>query len=152
VTVQELMKTEVVTCAPTDTLATVAATMRDRRCGFMPVVNSEGTVVGVLTDRDVCLVAAEARRAMTNVAVRDTMSQPVFGCFPTENIKTILVTMARHHVRRLPVLNNHGHLQGVLSIDDIVQVPSQRGGATAEDIVTALKGICAARAIEAVSA
>jgi CBS domain-containing protein len=150
--VSEIMKTGVATCAPMDTLATAGRVMHERRCGFVPVVDSEGAVVGVLTDRDLCLAAAEAHRSMAHMAVKEVMSHPVFGCFPAENIKTILVTMAKHHVRRLPVLDNHGHLQGVLSIDDIVQAPNQRGSATAEDIVQALKGICAPRAIEAVPA
>jgi CBS domain-containing protein len=44
------------------------------------------------------------------------MSHPVFSCFADENVKTVLVTMAKHRVRRLPVLNKSGHLEGVLSI------------------------------------
>jgi CBS domain-containing protein len=58
--------------------------------------------------------------------------------------------MARHHVRRLPVLDKHGHLQGVLSIDDVVQASDRRGAPTAQDIVDALKGIYLPRGVEAV--
>ena len=75
-----------------------------------------------------------------------------FSCYPDENLKVVLATMANHHVRRLPVLDKQGHLQGVVSIDDIIQIPRHRGTPTAEEIVDALKGICAPRLIEAVPA
>ena len=75
------------------------------------------------------------------------MSHPVFSCFAGENVKTVLVTMAKHRVRRLPVLNKAGHLEGVLSVDDIVHAPPRRGAPTADDIVVALKAIYAPRAI-----
>ena len=64
----------------------------------------------------------------------------------------VLATMAKHRVRRLPVLNKSGHLQGVLSIDDIVQAPQRRGAPTPEDIVAALKTMYAHRSVEAVTA
>jgi CBS domain-containing protein len=79
------------------------------------------------------------------------MSHPVFSCFPDENVKVVLATMAKHRVRRLPVLNKTGHLEGVLSIDDVVQAPQRRGAATADEIVAALKGIYAHRTVEAVT-
>jgi len=149
--VKEVMKTGVATCAPDSDLGTVIKTMRDRDCGFLPVVDSHGIVVGVVTDRDVCMAAGTAHRPVARVSVNETMSHPVFSCFADENVKTVLVTMAKHRTRRLPVLNKSGHLQGVLSIDDIVQAPRRRGGPTAEDIVAALKAIYAHRAVEVVT-
>lgn len=151
-TVKEIMKTDVLTCAPGSTLADAARTMRDRVCGFLPVVDSHGIVVGVVTDRDVCL-AIPATRTPVHIPVSDVMSHPVFACFADENVKTVLVTMSKHHVRRLPVLDKaHGHLQGVVSLDDIVQATPRRGSPTSSDIVDALKAIGTQRAIEAVTA
>lgn len=149
--VKEVMKTAVATCAPDSDLGAVIQTMRDRDCEFLPVVDSHGVVVGVVTDRDVCMAAGTAHRPLARVSVKETMSHPVFSCFADENVKTVLVTMAKHRTRRLPVLNQTGHLQGVLSIDDIVQTPHRRGGPTAEDIVAALKAMYAHRAVEVVT-
>jgi CBS domain-containing protein len=56
--------------------------------------------------------------------------------------------MSKHHVRRLTVLDKEGHLQGVLSMDDIVQAPGGRGTPTTEEIVDALKGVYKAGSIE----
>jgi CBS domain-containing protein len=150
-TVKELMKTAVATCASDSDLGAVVTIMRDRDCGFLPVVDSHGIVVGVVTDRDVCLAAGTTHRLLGRVSVHDTMSHPVFSCGADENIKTVLVTMAKHHIRRVPVLDKSGHLQGVLSMDDIVHAPRRRGGPTADDIVAALKGIYARRAVEVVT-
>ena len=150
-TVKELMKTDVATCAPDSDLGAVVTIMRDRDCGFLPVVDTHGIVVGVVTDRDVCVAAGTKHRPLARVSVHETMSHPVFSCFADENVKTVLVTMAKHRSRRLPVLNKSGHLQGVLSMDDIAQAPHRRGGPTADDIVAALKAIYAPRAIEVVT-
>jgi CBS domain-containing protein len=151
-TVKDVMNTAVATCAPESDLAAAVAIMREHDCGFLPVVDSHAVVVGVLTDRDVCLARDAARRPLTRISVRETMSHPVFSCLPDENAKTVLGTMAKHRVRRLPVLNKTGHLQGVLSVDDIVQAPQRRGAPTAEEIVAALKGIYAHRPVEAATA
>ena len=143
------MKKGVATCAPSDDVATAVTIMRDHKCGFLPVVDSHSLVAGVVTDRDLSLaVAAAKHRTSEHVAVASAMSHPVFNCFPDENLKVVLATMGKHHVRRLPVVDRHGHLQGVLSIDDIVQVPRRHGTPTAEEIVDAYRAICAHRPIE----
>ncbi len=148
--VNEIMKRPPATCTTNDTVTAAARVMHEHKCGFVPVIDSRGGVVGVVTDRDVCLLVGDKNRAMTHICVQDAMSQPVFSCFADEKVKATLATMARHHVRRLPVLDKHGHLQGVLSIDDVVQASDRRGAPTAEDIVDALKGIYSPRGVEAV--
>ena len=149
--VKEVMKKDVMTCTPESDLAEVAKTMRDHDCGFLPVVDSHGAVVGVVTDRDVCL-AVQTKRAPAHVAASEVMSHPIFGCFPDENVKTVLATMSKHRVRRLPVLEKeHGHLRGVLSLDDVVLAPQRRGSPTNDDIAGTLRAICAHRAIESVT-
>lgn len=150
--VSEIMKRPPATCTTSETVSDAARVMHEHKCGFVPVVDPHGAVVGVVTDRDVCLVVGDKHRAMTHVSVQDAMSHPVFSCYADDNVKTTLATMAKRHVRRLPVLDKHGHLQGVLSIDDIVQARYRRGGPTADDILAALRAIGGPRPIEAVSA
>lgn len=146
--VNEIMKRPPATCTTNDTVTQAARIMHEHKCGFVPVVDSRGSVIGVVTDRDVCLVVGDKNRAMTHVSVQDAMSHPVFSCYVDDNVKVTLGTMARRHVRRLPVLDKRGRLQGILSIDDVIQAPSKRGSPTAEEIVTALRGITAPVPIE----
>jgi CBS domain-containing protein len=149
--VNEIMKKPPATCAVNDTVTQAARIMHDHRCGFVPVVDSQGSVIGVITDRDVCLAVGDKKRAMAHVPVQDVMSHPAFSCFEDENLKVTLGTMARRHVRRLPVLDKHGHLQGIVSIDDVIQAPSKRGSPSAEEMLAALKGITVAKPIEVAS-
>ena len=150
--VNEIMKRPPATCTSNDTVTEAAKIMHEHSCGFVPVVDGSGSVIGVVTDRDVCLIVGDKNRAMTHVSVQDAMSHPVFSCYENDNVKVTLGTMARRHVRRLPVLNRSGYLQGILSIDDVIQAPSKRGSPTAEEILTALKGITAPRPIEVATA
>jgi CBS domain-containing protein len=150
--VNEIMRTPAAICTTNDSVTLAARIMREHKCGFVPVVDSRGAVVGAVTDRDVCLIVGDKYRIMPHVSVQEAMSRPVFSCHADENVKATLATMAKHHVRRLPVLDDYGHLQGVLSIDDVVHAPRRRGAPTADDIVDALKGISSPRAIEAVPA
>jgi CBS domain-containing protein len=145
-TVNEVMTRDASTCTPHDDVVAAAAIMREHKCGFVPVIDSHGLVGGVVTDRDLCLaMAAQRHRAAERTSVGQAMSHPVFSCLPDDNLKVVLATMARHQVRRLPVLDKQGRLQGVLSFDDIVRAPRRRGSPTAEEIVGALRGICADR-------
>ncbi len=124
--------------------------MHDHKCGFVPVVDPRGSVVGVVTDRDVCMIVGDTNRAMTHVSVQSAMSRPVFSCYGDDTVKAMLGTMAKRHVRRLPVLDKLGHLQGVVSIDDVLQELDWRGAPSSDDVVIALKGITAPKPIETV--
>ncbi len=147
-TAQDLMSRDIAACTSEDDAATAIRLMQHHRCGFVPVINIHGAVAGVVTDRDLCIAAPGARpRTIDHVAVKDVMSSPVVSCMPEEDLTTVLGTMAKHHVHRLPVLNDTGHLQGVLSIDDIIQAAGRPGSPTAGEIVDALKGICARRSL-----
>jgi len=144
-TVKQVMTTEFVACAPGDTLAGISKSMRERDCGFIPVVNAAGTAVGVITDRDLALAVGGSTRAAERISAAEVMSAPVFACFADENLKVVLATMGAHRVRRLPVLDKqHGHVVGVLSLDDIARAPHHRGGPTAEEIVDAFRRITSA--------
>lgn len=136
------MKTDIGACAPGDELVTVLLLMRDRRCGWAPVVDSRGVVVGVITDRDAAMAMLNhPNRSATRVSARDAMTGDVVACAKADSVAAVLATMAKHHIRRLPVLDERGHLQGVISIDDIVCAGSRRGMPSSEAVLEALRAI-----------
>jgi len=75
--VAELMKNPPATCTTNDTVTDAAKIMHEHRYGFVPVVDVRGAVVGVVTDRDVCLTVGDKNRAMTHVSVQDGVASRV---------------------------------------------------------------------------
>jgi CBS domain-containing protein len=150
--VSELMTTDVATCTPKADLEHAIYVMLERDCGFVPVVNEHGTLVGVITDRDICIAMAAHRRTPSHIRIDEAMSYPVFSCASHETLITALGIMGQHHVRRLPVVDTQGFLQGVLSMNDILCASHRPGAPTSEDIVETLRSISRHRTIEPVPA
>lgn len=145
------MTRKVGTCLREADLSAAVKVMAEHDCGFVPVIDSHAAVVGIVTDRDVCKAVATMSRSPSLIAVSQVMSHPVRACFPDETLTTVLVTMGKYRVRRLPVLDKKtGRLQGVLSIDDVVLASRRRGSPTSEDIIDTLKAICQPPPVEVV--
>jgi CBS domain-containing protein len=89
-------------------------------CGFLPVTGANGKVVGVVTDRDICIALGTRNRLAGEVTVVDVMSNRLFGCSPDDDVHVALQTMKEGGVRRLPVTVESGILVGVISMDDLL--------------------------------
>jgi CBS domain-containing protein len=119
--VKEVMRKNPRLCAPAHTLATAAAAMAEVDCGVLPVVGERGKVVGVITDRDICLALARGDRRPSEVTVEAVMRRsPVHTCRANDEVRRALAIMREGRVRRLPVVGAGGELEGLLSIDDVV--------------------------------
>jgi CBS domain-containing protein len=117
--VRELMTRNVWSCEADDDLATVGKIMSRVGCGAMPVRGENDRLVGFLTDRDVCVYLAEGNRRPSEVHALDVMHRQVWTCGPGDDVTSALEQMRRHQVRRLPVVEAGGRLEGILSLDDI---------------------------------
>jgi len=92
----------------------------NRNCGMLPVVDAQQKVIGVVTDRDLCMALGTRNRLPGDVTVGEVVSGQIYSCKAQDDIRAALETMASRKVRRLPVVNEKGLLEGILSIDDIV--------------------------------
>jgi CBS-domain-containing membrane protein len=119
--VSELMTTEVRACNPHDTLNRAAQLMWENDCGAIPVVDSGGKVIGMLTDRDVCMAAYTRGVPLAHARVENAMSPDVSTCIATDTIAIAAERMRQRQVRRLPVIDDDGVLIGILSLSDIVR-------------------------------
>jgi CBS domain-containing protein len=151
--VNQIMTTDVATARPETNLAAIAKLMWDRDCGFVPVVDAAGKVVGVITDRDICIATATRRLLPEQIPASQAMSrQPVHTCLPDDTTTQALATMKHFQVRRLPVVAADGTLKGIVSTNDIVLASGQREAPVPAEIVSALAAICAHRPVKAAAA
>jgi CBS domain-containing protein len=146
--IRDVMSVPAETCHPETGVAAVAKLMWGHDCGFVPVVGATGAVVGVITDRDICIATATRRSLREHVSAAQAMTSPIHACLPTDQISDALATMKQFRIRRLPVLDAEGHLQGVISMNDIVLVSERKGQPAAKDIVSTLAAICTHRSVE----
>lgn len=107
-------------CGSDTNLGAAVEILWNRNCGILPIVNAHEKVVGVVTDRDLCIALGTRNRLPGEIAVGQVASGQVFACKPDDDIRAALTTMAQAKVRRLPVLNADGKLLGILSMDDVV--------------------------------
>lgn len=145
--VKEVMTTNAKACTPTDTAAHAASLMWAADCGIIPVVTNGGKVVGVITDRDICMAAMTKERNEANIAVKDVISGNVYACRAENDIHDALKTMREKKVRRLPVVSTEGKLVGMLSMNDVVlkaqeATEKKKAELSFTDVVNTYKAIC----------
>jgi CBS domain-containing protein len=111
-----------------------AKMMRDEDVGLAPVIQ-RGRLIGTLTDRDITVrVVAEGNDPQA-VSVREVASTDVVTVDPREDLDEALKLMARHQVRRLPVVDQHGRLVGVVAQADVAEeAKAKKVGELVEEI------------------
>lgn len=139
--VRDIMTEPVATCTPQTSLAVAAGRMRDMDYGTLAVVDTAGRLVGIITDRDVCLALAGTRRSAANMAVHETMTPKVVAVFADDDVHDALAAMKRHRVRRVPVRDASGFLEGMLSIEDVVLRGLEKNGIETRELVDALRAM-----------
>ena len=142
--VRDFMTTGVKSCTADTDLGTAATMMWDGDCGVVPVINDEQNVVGMITDRDICIAAATRGTSPANIRVRDVISGDVYACAPDDDVTTALQIMREQRVRRLPVIDRDERLAGIVSMNDLVTGAECRKGADVpgEAFLATLKAIC----------
>ncbi|HWT02097.1 MAG TPA: CBS domain-containing protein [Pyrinomonadaceae bacterium] len=124
--VQDIMTADVEACGPESDLAGAAMIMWRKDCGSVPVVDAERRIVGMITDRDICMAVCTRNKLATELKVGEVISGKVYACAPDDDIRDALETMQSSQLRRLPVVDADGGLRGILSINDVV-LHSSRG-------------------------
>lgn len=122
--VEQMMTRNPSCCTPEDFVQVAASIMKRFDTGIVPVTERleyPSPLVGVITDRDLCLGALASDCDPATLRVEELMSTKVATCLPTDTPEQALEKMARAQVRRLPVVNNEFEVIGMLSLGDIVR-------------------------------
>jgi len=113
------MSEPVVTCHVNETLHDAVHRMIERDCGALAVVNDEGRLTGMITDRDVCMAAYSHGERLNALLVNTAMTKHVVAARPDQKISEVAELMARHRVHRIPVIDTIGRPIGMVSLDDL---------------------------------
>lgn len=118
--VKDVMIADVEFCSTEDNLMKAAETMRRRDCGAIPIVDADGRVVGILTDRDICLAVAARNRKASDVKTKELLGGEPDVCAGEDKLEDALKKMRKHRIKRLAVVGAGGELVGILSVADVL--------------------------------
>jgi CBS domain-containing protein len=144
--VKEIMTQSAVCCGPKTNVGKAVELMWERNVGMLPVVGNDGKLIGVVTDRDICIAMGTRNRLPGDLTIGEIAVSKVFTCNPDDDVHEALGVMGSHQVRRLPVVNDQGIPQGILSMDDLVvhsEVGKLRGACelASEEVTSVLKKV-----------
>lgn len=132
----------VVVCHNENNLAEIAAIMWEERCGALPVIDAEGRIVSMITDRDVAIALGTRNLRASDVLVQDVAPPRVFTCLDRDDMSVALNTMVSQNVRRLPVVDDQQKVVGLISIDDfLLHAEPGKAGVLSLEALEALRTI-----------
>jgi CBS domain-containing protein len=132
--VQELMTHPVVTCHVRDSANAAAQIMWEHDCGVVPVVDDDGRLAGIVTDRDICLAAFFQGQPLSAIPLHSMMSRELCTCRPEDDVAEAERMMSTRQLRRIVAVNERGAPAGILSLGDVARrvghgsVAKQRDG------------------------
>lgn len=121
--IKNIMNKAVIWCAASDTAHAAATLMKEHGVGTLPVLDDPDSrkVIGIVTDRDLCVKVVAAGLDPRFVEVRECMNRDVMTCAAGAEAEFALECMMHGEVRRLPVVNRMSALIGIVSIDDLAR-------------------------------
>jgi len=138
--VSEIMTRKPVCCSPSSSTLSVALLMQETDTGIVPVIQDPFTpiLVGVVTDRDLCLHVVAAGRDPSSTWIDGCMTRDPVCCSEHDDVSLALELMKTNQIRRLPVVNEKHEVTGMLSLGDLVR----KAGIEASVIAATLQSIC----------
>lgn len=122
---------EIVTVVRGTPVTEVIALLADHRIGAVPVIDEEGGVIGIMSERDVIYHLRSDGAAILDWPVEKVMTAPVHTLDPDSSLLGGLALMTQRRVRHLPVVEGD-HMIGFISIGDLVKARMDRIEAEAE--------------------
>jgi CBS domain-containing protein len=132
-TCSDLMTRDLTCCLPKDMVQAVAQSMKTQDIGAMPVVDSheKKKLIGIVTDRDLALKVVAEGLDSRKTTVEDVMSRKMVVCKTGDGWQSALDAMAKHQLRRIPVVDDQGRIAGIIAQADVA-TRMEEPGATAK--------------------
>ncbi len=137
--VKDCMCNNVYFVKPETKIDEVAKIMAENHIGCVPVCDSNNTVCGILTDRDILLRCVACDKEANQITVSEVMSSNVHTCKENDDITNAQTKMGQNQVRRLPVCDDNNKVVGILTIGDLAQNNQELEN---EQVNTTMANIC----------
>jgi CBS domain-containing protein len=112
---------DVATIAQTATLRDAVRALGERRIGALVVSGDGRAIEGIVSERDIVRAAATLGASALDSAVGSVMSTDVITCAAGDGVDRLMALMTERRIRHLPVVDERGHLAGIVSIGDVVK-------------------------------
>jgi CBS domain-containing protein len=143
--IARIMTKDVRACNGSNTLARAAQLMWDHDIGAVPVVDDNGRVIGMITDRDACMAAYTRGQPLAEILVADAMSTDVVTCREDAGDSDVARLMANAKIHRLPVVDTDRKLIGIVSLNDLALAMRRSPDVTAFEVAETLASVCEPR-------
>ncbi len=124
---------DVVIVAPQQTVASVVKILAQNRIGAVPVINEEGQLIGIISERDIIRGMSEHADAVLTLPAEQLMTRDVKTCSSEDQLVDLMEVMTLQRIRHLPVIEN-GALYGIVSIGDVVKQRLEEVQSEAEEL------------------
>jgi len=105
--------------SPENTLKQMADEMLAKKIGSLLVTDKDGTLVGIISERDFLTIVGEHTKDWEDITVSDVMTKEVVTAAPEDTLEQVMSIMTEHHIRHIPVIGND-KIVGVLALGDII--------------------------------
>ncbi|MFN2468379.1 MAG: CBS domain-containing protein [Gaiellaceae bacterium] len=119
-TIREVMTSTPTTIAADEPVTRAARMMRDEDVGVAPIVDG-GKLIGTVTDRDIAIRIVAEGKDPEITTTREIASTDLVTIDPQQDLDEAVALMARHQVRRLPVVEEDGKLVGIVAQADVAR-------------------------------
>lgn len=126
--VREILKTkgpEVITIGEDKTLTDAIASLVKNKIGSLIVINEEGKIVGIITERDILNETYNKECNLKGISVKNVMTKNLLIGELDDEVECVEATMTENRIRHLPILSQK-RLVGIISIGDVVKAQSQQ--------------------------
>jgi CBS domain-containing protein len=140
--IRELMHTPALTIRADSSANTAAQLMWENDCGALPVVDEADRLIGIVTDRDICMAAYTQGLSLAAIPVTSAMSKHVLVCHVNDSVETAEELMREGRIRRVPVIDNDGHPVGLVGLGDLARFASHDPkGSVEEHLVQTIEAV-----------
>lgn len=120
-TVKEVMTTYPKCCTKHESLHMIVKELARFNIGAMPVIDNTKKVIGIITDRDICLAMANTDKPLSKFTVAEAMTTKVHTCKEDDEAEDALKIMRSKRIGRLPVVDKEGKIKGIITLNSFVR-------------------------------